>query len=313
MPETTSSQVTKRAKALAAMEKVMGSFPPVSRRCRLNVTVLEETDCGSYTRRLITYSSEPGSTTPAYLLVPTAGLAGTSHSLPGILSLHSTDRELGHKVVAGLSDRVNRDNAHELAERGYVVIAPAYPLMANYHPDLVTLGYKSGTMKAIWDNTRALDVLDSLPNVAHGQYGAIGHSLGGHNALFTAAFDQRIKAVVTSCGFDSFKDYQGGDLTGWTQDLYMPRLRDYPAPADVPFDFDDVLMVIAPRAVFVNAPLHDSNFSWQSVDRIVEAAAPAYQALGADGAITTEHPDCQHDFPPEVRWRAYEMLDRVLR
>ena len=70
-------------------------------------------------------------------------------------------------------------------------------------------------MKAIWDNIRGLDLLESLRFVKRGRYGAIGHSLGGHNAIYTAVFDQRIKVVVSSCGFDSYLDYYDGDpITG---------------------------------------------------------------------------------------------------
>ena len=94
----------------------------------------------------------------------------------------------------------------ELAERGYVVLAPAYPLMAGYQPDLDRLGYRSGTMKAIWDNIRGLDLLESLPMVKKAEFGAVGHSLGGHNAIYTAVFDQRIKVVVSSCGFVQVSD-----------------------------------------------------------------------------------------------------------
>src|SRR5205807_193368 len=107
------------------------------------------------------------------------------------------------------------------------VLAPAYPLMANYQPDLKALGYQSGTMKAIWDNIRGLDLLESLPFVNKRKLGAIGHSLGGHNAIYTAVFDQRIRVIVSSCGFDSFLDYKGGDIRGWTSERYMPRLLAY--------------------------------------------------------------------------------------
>ena len=44
--------------------------------------------------------------------------------------------------------------------------------------------------------------------------GVIGHSLGGHNSLFVAAFDPRLRAVVSSCGFNAFPKYKNGDLTG---------------------------------------------------------------------------------------------------
>ena len=83
--------------------------------------------------------------------------------------------QLGHKVVVGLG-KEHRAYAAELAERGFVTLSPAYPIMANYQPDLKALGYQSGTMKAIWDNIRGLDLLDSLPYVRKGNYGAIGHS-----------------------------------------------------------------------------------------------------------------------------------------
>src|SRR5690606_30436712 len=135
----------------ARMERVMGPFPTHSRQNPPSYTILEETDCGSYLRQLITYESEPASTTPAYLLIPRAAFNGTATKCPGILALHPTHTELGHKVVAGLGGNENRHYAHELAELGFLVIAPAYPLMASYHPNLKSLGYISGTIKAIWD------------------------------------------------------------------------------------------------------------------------------------------------------------------
>src|SRR6185369_12937577 len=133
-----------------------------------------------------------------YLLIPKAVLSGNYHA-PAVLCLHQT-HQLGQKVVVGLGNSPNDEYGVELVQRGYVCIAPAYPLLANYAPDLKKLGYVSGTMKAIWDNIRALDLLESLPFVKKGKFGAIGHSLGGHNGIYTAAFDDRIKVLVSNCG-----------------------------------------------------------------------------------------------------------------
>src|SRR5438477_54461 len=80
-------------------------------------------------------------------------------------------------------------------------------------------------VKAICDNMRAVDLLvDSMLEVDPQRIGCIGHSLGGHNAIFTAFFDDRIKVVVSNCGFTSFPKYYGGKLKGWTSDRYMPRI-----------------------------------------------------------------------------------------
>src|SRR5947207_10132685 len=120
----------------------------------------------------------------------------------------------GNRPVVGLGapgSKPGRNYGEELAQRGFVVIVPPYPHLANYNPDLKGLGYQSGTMKAIWDNIRALDLLESLPYVRTNGFAAIGHSLGGHNSIYTAVFDDRIKIVVSSCGFDSFRDYKNGD------------------------------------------------------------------------------------------------------
>jgi dipeptidyl aminopeptidase/acylaminoacyl peptidase len=196
----------RRRMILAAMEEIMGPLPGEEKRCELDVQMHEETDGGSYVRRAISYASEPGSRVPAWLLVPKHVLNTAYATTPAILCLHPTNNVDGNKTVIGLGKTENRQYAKELAERGFVTLAPAYPLLANYQPDLAALGYASGTMKAIWDNVRGMDLLDTLSFVQRGEYAAIGHSLGGHNSVFTAVFDVRIKAVVSSCGLDSFTD-----------------------------------------------------------------------------------------------------------
>ena len=303
----------RRSEIIQGMQEIMGPLPGREKRCPLEMKIESEVDSGSYIRRFITYSSEPGSREPAFLLVPKAALGGRKR-LPAILALHPTDMEYGHRVVIESLRGYYSIYGHDLVERGFVVLAPAYPLMANYQPDLKALGYRSGTMKAVWDNIRGLDLLDSLPYVRPHRYGAIGHSLGGHNAIYTAVFDPRIRVVVSSCGFDSFMDYMNGNIKGWTSDRYMPKLLEYQNRlADIPFDFHELIAALAPRPVFINAPLGDTNFKWSSVDEIVKAAAPVYRLYQASENLQVEHSDCGHDFPPQIRETAYRCLDQYLR
>jgi len=303
----------RRVEILKGMEEIMGPLPGKEKRCPLNVKVEEEVDCGSYLRRLLSYESEPGSRVPAYLLIPRQGLQKKKR-LPAVLALHPTDMEYGHRVLTEQLRSHYRAYGAELAERGYVVLAPAYPRMAKYQPDLKRRGYESGTMKAIWDDKRGLDLLESLPFVKKGKFGALGHSLGGHNSIYTAVFDERIKVIVSSCGFDSFADYMGGNIKGWTSERYMPRLLQYQKHLeDIPFDFHELIGALAPRRVFINAPLGDTNFKWESVEEIVRAARPVYELFGAPENLQVEHPDCGHEFPQEVRERAYKTLDEALR
>ncbi|MCB1209606.1 MAG: alpha/beta hydrolase [Verrucomicrobiales bacterium] len=302
---------SRRAEALKAFQSIAGPLPGDEKRCALDVKIDEEVDCGSYVRRAISYASEPGSRTTAFLCIPKTALTGKPAH--GVLCLHPTENNIGYKVVVGLGGKPHRQYASELAERGMVTIAPSYVQLAQYQPDLKALGYQSGTMKAIWDNIRAMDLLDALPFVIHGRYAAIGHSLGGHNAIYTAVNDDRIQVVVSSCGFDSFLDYYGGKINGWTQERYMPKLADYLEHAeDVPFDFYELVACLAPRKFFANAPLRDANFRWDSVDRILAAARPVYALHGAEANIKVTHPDSEHDFPDTERFAAYDWIQSGL-
>ena len=71
-------------------------------------------------------------------------------------------------------------------------------------------------------------------------------------AVLLGAGDDRIQVAVSSCGFNSFAKYYNGNLKGWTSDRYMPRIASEfnNDPKKVPFDFDDVILAIAPRGVF---------------------------------------------------------------
>ncbi|MCK5738949.1 alpha/beta hydrolase [bacterium] len=300
----------RKAAILRAMQAVMGPLPGTEKKCPLDMKIEEEIDCGSYVRQLIRYSTEPDSRTPAYLCIPKKTLL-QQQPTRAILCLHPTDKQAGPKVVVGLTEKKNRSYAAELAERGFVTLAPAYPLMANYQPDLKKLHYESGTMKAIWDNMRGLDLLASLPYVSPDGFGAIGHSLGGHNSVYTAVFDSRITVIVSSCGLDSYQDYMDGDITGWTSETYMPKLKDYEL-AEIPFDFHDLIGVLAPRHCFISAPFRDSNFKWRSVVRVVAAASRVYNLYDATENLTVAHPDCEHDFPIEMRERAYQLFEKHL-
>ena len=319
--ESTSDWAKRRAEIVAGMEAIMGKLPGAEKRVPLALKIESETDCDTYVRREITYAAEPGARVPAFLLVPKAVLAGKT--APGVLACMPTNAAEGVRPVVGLGKtggKPGRNYGEELAQRGFVVIAPPYPHLFDYKPDLQGLGYASGTMKAIWDNIRALDVLAATPGVSPGGFAAIGHSLGGHNSIYTAVFDQRIKVIVSSCGFDSYLDYYRDKPAmwnrgqGWAQDRYMPRLADYANRKDqIPFDFHELIGALAPRAVLVNAPLRDSNFHADSVDRVIAAARPVYALHGVPERLVVEHPDCEHDFPTEQREHAYAWIARWLK
>lgn len=300
----------RRRETLAAMQVVMGEMPPRSRVVPAAIATWETVELDRCTRRKITIASEKGDRLPAYVFVP-KGIEGKA---PAMVCLHQTT-EIGKGEPAGIGGLENLHYALELAERGYVTIAPDYPGFGDYERTCYDLGYVSCSMKGIFNHMRAVDLLQSMDEVDGERIGAIGHSLGGHNSLFLAAFDERVKVAVTSCGFNSFTKYRGGDISGWSHDGYMPKIAsEYGCDGTkMPFDFGEVLAAIAPRAIFANAPLHDSCFEIEGVHQSVDEAMPVFEQLGARDKFVSVFPDCEHDFPIEIREQAYTFVDGILK
>lgn len=300
----------RRAHILSHVQEVMGPLPGGERRVLLDVREVESIDEPKYTRKKITFAAEPGDRVPAWLLIP----KGEATRRPAMLCLHQTT-PIGKDEPVGLGGKPNLRYARELAERGFVAIAPDYPNFGEYKLDVYERGYASASMKAIWNNMRAVDLLASLPEVDSTRMGVIGHSLGGHNAIFTALFDERLKAVVSSCGFNAFTHYYGGNIAGWSHKGYMPRLvSEYDLDLKrVPFDFPELIGALAPRAFFTNSPTMDDNFAVDGVRVCIDSARPVYDLFHATENLKAVYPAAAHDFPPEQREDAYRFLEAALK
>jgi dienelactone hydrolase len=314
-PITTKAEWETRRKQIAAnIQTVMGPLPKPAKPVPLDMKVTEEEKVGTLIRKRVTFHTDSAEqTVPAYLFMPADAKAAAKH--PAILCLHQTTG-IGKKEPAGMGGNPNLHYALHLAQRGYITLAPDYPSFGDYPYDFApSHGYISGSMKAIYDNIRAVDLLQSLPEVDGERIGCIGHSLGGHNTMFTAFFEPRIKCLVSNCGFTRFHKYYGGALKGWTSNRYMPLINDRYSndPNKVPFDFPEIVAGFAPRAFLASSPIGDSNFEVSGVKDTIAAALPIYKLYGAESALQANYPDCAHDFPEDVRKVAYDFFDRYLK
>jgi dienelactone hydrolase len=297
----------RRRHVLDNVQRVMGPLP--SRRVPLDVKIVEEKRVGDLVRRKLTYQSDADDRVPAYLFLP----AGRQmRKLPAVLCLHQTT-PAGKDEAAGIRGNPDLKYALELAQRGYVTIVPDYPSLGEHTYDFDPKhGYASGSMKAIWDNVRAIDLLETLPEVDGGRIGVIGHSLGGHNAMFTALFDPRLKVIVSSCGFTTFRK---DDMPSWTGPRYMPRIKTEfgSDAARIPFDFQEIVAAFAPRPFLACAAEKDDDFDVSGVRDVVNAARAIYKLHDATERLDAYYPNVKHSFPPDARKKAYEFLDQHLR
>ncbi len=311
----------KREQIRTRMQLVMGLLPASSELGMPLVDTLSRERREGYTLFNIRFLAAPDEWATAFLYIPDQ--SEEKSPLPAMLVLHGTG-ELGKRLVDGESRLPNRAHARELAERGYVVIAPDYPSFGDLSDyDFLSDRYVSGTMKGIFNHMRAVDLLVGMEEVDAERIGVIGHSLGGHNAIFVGAFDERLKVVVSSCGWTLFDYYDigeagtkryGGKLGPWAQDRYMPLLRDRYGldAARIPFDFDEAISVIAPRAFYSNAPVNDANFSVEGVRLGVSRISEVYRLYDAKRNLRVNYPDAGHDFPETVRFEAFKFIDSML-
>ncbi len=311
----------KRRQILVGLQQAMGLMPDQSNLPDLDIQIIEQLKEHDYTRFTIHFTVAENERISAYLYVPMQ--TNNGEKFPAMLALHPTGI-LGKAIVDGGSELSNRAYAKELAQRGYVVIAPDYPGygdLKNY--EFKRDRYQSGTMKSIFDDMRCIDLLRARVDVDSDRIGVIGHSLGGHSAMFVGAFDTRLKVIVSSCGWTLMDYYNTGQegtknntnrLAPWAQEVYMPRLRDvYNLDArKIPFDFDEVIAALAPRAFFSNSPEYDSNFDVNGVRKGIEEVSKVYNFLKAESNLVVRYPYSTHDFPAQVRFEAYKFIDKIL-
>ena len=301
----------RRQHIVAGLERAMGPLPNPARRVALDVKVLEEVKLeGGLVRRKLSYQSDATDRVVAYLFVPAA--ATTNAKAATVLCLQQTTNA-GKAEPAGLAGSPDLQYALHLARRGYVTFAPDYPSFGDSKYDFAPKhGYASGSMKAVWDNVRAVDLLETLPEVDAARIGVIGHSLGGHNAMFTAVFEPRLRVIVSNCGFTTFRK---DDLPSWTGPRYMPRIKAEFGNdvARMPFDFTEVVAAFAPRAFLACAAEKDDDFDVSGVRDVMAAVRGVYELHGATGKLEAYYPQAPHSFPEDARKVAYEFLDRHLR
>ncbi len=259
----------RREQILSGMQAAMGPFPDRNHLPSLDLEIVATEERPKHRRLTVRFTTEGTERWSAYLYLPKG--QRPDERRPGIVALHPTNA-VGKGVCDGQSEAPNRAYGRELADRGYVVIAPDYPSFGDAKDyDFEHDAYTSGTMKGIAVHQRAIDLLQSRSEVDPDRIAAIGHSLGGHNAIFLGVVDTRIKAVVTSCGWCPFHDYYAGKIAGWTSSRYMPLLKTtYELdPNRVPFDFYELVAAIAPRAFFSCSPEHDANFAVAGVRKAI--------------------------------------------
>ena len=164
--------------------------------------------------------------------------------------------------------------------------------------------------KMVWDTGRAIDFLETLPMVDPKRIGSIGHSHGAYETLFATAFEPRITAAVASCGFTTFRSDPNPERWSHLTAL-IPQLGFYlPDVARIPFDWQHVLALAAPRPLFVWYATQDAIFPHtDNLADLLKDVQRVYRLQGAADALTWQAFQGPHKFPQAGREQAYRWLE----
>ena len=169
----------------------------------------------------------------------------------------------------------------------------------------------------VQDVRKVISAVSGLEIVDPDRIMVAGFSLGGAVGLYAAALDERIKAVASTCGFASMRlDAHGQETEGLRRYSHLrptlPRLGFFVGHEKrVPYDFHEILSLIAPRPVLILAPILDQDWFFEDVEACYEAALTVYQLLGSQDSIQLHAPHDFNRYPPKYQDEVNEWLWRI--
>ncbi|WP_082161550.1 alpha/beta hydrolase family protein [Rufibacter radiotolerans] len=234
--------------------RVLGPFPE---KQPLNAKITKQQKQKGFTIENLVYESRPNHHVTANLYVPEG-----KGPFPAVLLMN------GHEMPAKATDSYQK-TARLFAANGFVVLS-VDPFSQGERVQLTDKTGKSltrgsttehtllnagatlvGTSVAaymLWDNVRALDYLETRPEVDKDRMGAIGNSGGGTQTAYLLGYDDRIK-VAAPCSYFSQRE----------RDMLLPGEPDgcQFLPGEGNLEFADYIIAAAPKPVLILAGEND--------------------------------------------------------
>jgi dienelactone hydrolase len=281
-------------------------------RVPLNVRELEREETETYTRRKLVFTSEPGAEVPCHLLVPKlvhlpapAFICLQGHTSGMHISLGKPKDEHDAEEIKG-----DRDFALQAVANGYVALAIEQRAFGERQETVQAKRVKDGCQDAAmhalllgrplaseraWDVSRAIDLLETLPEVRKDRFGCMGNSGGGTVTYYSACVEPRIWLAMPSCSFCAYADsiFRIGHCT----DNYLPGILKH-------CEMGDLASLIAPRKLVVVAGRTDGIFPIEGVQREFDKVKRIFAAAGKPENARLVIGEGGHRFYAKQGWAA---------
>lgn len=302
-PKTAAEWTARKAKLREDLLAAWGGFP--DEPCPLEPRKLGELQRDGYRVEKLVFQTLPGLWMTSLAYVPDG-----PGPFPAILQVH------GHWSGAK-QDPVLQARCIGAAKHGFFVLAVdalgagerglKKPL-GEYHGEMVAATlFPTGKPLSglqVYENMRAVDYLQSRPEVIAAKIGITGASGGGNQTMYAGAFDERFGAVVPVCSVGNYQAYLGAACC-------MCEV----VPGALRFTEESgVLGLTAPRGLMVvNATKDAPQFSVSEAQKSIAGAAPVYALLEQPAQLKHAIFESAHDYNKAMREAMYGWMTKQLK
>ena len=166
-------------------------------------------------------------------------------------------------------------------------------------------GYSPAGVEA-WNSIRALDYLQTRPEVDSQRFGVTGRSGGGAYSWWLSALDERIKAAVPVAGITDLQNHVvDGCVEGHCDCMYLVNTYRW--------DYALVAALVAPRPLLISNSDKDHIFPLDGVVRLHEKVRRIYRLYNAEEKLGLNITEGPHKDTQELRVHAFVWFNRFLK
>ena len=298
----------RKAQLRKRFSQALGPLPEpgsVDAATPLNPRKLGEIRRHGYRVEKLLFQTMPGIWMPANAYVPDG-----PGPFPAVLCVH------GHWRGAK-QDPVVQSRCIGLARLGFLaLVVDAFgagergigKALGEYHGEMVAATLiPTGRVLAgiqIQENVRAVDYLQSRPDVDPERIGVTGASGGGNQTMYVGAWDERLKAVVPTCSVGNYQAYLGAACC-------MCEV----VPGALTFTEEwGLLAMTAPRALMVVSATKDApQFSVTEATKSIAVARPVFGLHRASDKIRHTIIESPHHYNQPMREAMYGWMTLHLK
>ena len=289
-------------------EKVQKCFHAPAERTPLNSRVTGKLDFPEFTLEKVLFESRPGCTVTGNFLLP----KGHTEKLPAILFL------CGH-ADEGKAYHVYQTAARSLAACGFAVLA-IDPIGQGERKQFNNIKERKFNPTEqhnligkqlfpvgedlfswfVWDSMRAIDYLESRPEVDSERIGVHGNSGGGTQTIWIAALDSRISWAAPSSAVTTWLHNVENEMAADAEQIPMFASKQG-------LDYSDFLVAMAPRPLILLGQKHDF-FDPRGLDEAEEDLKHIYGLLGGGENLKSFIGDSHHGLSGQLRQEAYKFF-----